>query len=178
MQDEQISPAKGGLNSARSWQVGLVNLSLAARDSDSMGGPHTPTGVPRSKETAPSQVPTVELCLGSYGGPTGGAVPYERGTPAVNTREVAKEMDRARGRERERDGVRERRRGEQRRARVRGPPGPGWVGSSPAVPALAGHVLLLISPPVSSQMPLVSRTNGVCHLPGLTCSFASYLPWR
>ena len=32
-------------------------------------------------KTAPSQDLTVALCLGSYGGPTGGAVSYERGTP-------------------------------------------------------------------------------------------------
>jgi len=30
------------------------------------------TGVPRSKETAPPQDPTVGLCLGTYGGPRGG----------------------------------------------------------------------------------------------------------
>ena len=38
------------------------------------------TGVPRSQETPPSKDPTVALYLGSYGGPGGGAVSYERGT--------------------------------------------------------------------------------------------------
>jgi len=42
-------------------------------------------GVPRSKETAPPQDPTVGLCLGPHGSPRGGAVSYERGTPVART---------------------------------------------------------------------------------------------
>jgi len=34
-------------------------------------------------ETPPSQDPTVRLYLGSYSGPRGGALSYERGTPVV-----------------------------------------------------------------------------------------------
>ena len=45
-------------------------------------------GVPRSKETASLQDHTVGLCLGPYGGPRGGAVPYERGTPVFYPKEV------------------------------------------------------------------------------------------
>ena len=39
------------------------------------------TKVPRSYETAPPQDPAVALCLGTYGGPRGVGVSYERGTP-------------------------------------------------------------------------------------------------
>ena len=39
------------------------------------------TGVPRASETSPSQDPTAGLYLGSYGGPRGRAVSYERSTP-------------------------------------------------------------------------------------------------
>ena len=39
------------------------------------------TGIPDSKETASSQDPTVDLCLGPYGGPRGVEVASERGTP-------------------------------------------------------------------------------------------------
>jgi len=39
------------------------------------------TGVPRSYETAPPWDPTVAICQGPCGGPGGGAVSYERGTP-------------------------------------------------------------------------------------------------
>ena len=41
------------------------------------------TGVPHSYETAHSQDPTVGLCLGPYGGPRGGAIFYEQGTPVA-----------------------------------------------------------------------------------------------
>ena len=40
-------------------------------------------GVPRSQETAFPQDPAVGLCLGPFGGPRGGAVSYERGTPIL-----------------------------------------------------------------------------------------------
>ena len=45
------------------------------------------TGVPRSQENAPPQVPTAGLCVGPYGGPRGKAVPHERGIPAVGLHE-------------------------------------------------------------------------------------------
>ena len=38
-------------------------------------------GVPRSQEVAAPEKPTVGLYLRPYGGPKGGAVSYERGTP-------------------------------------------------------------------------------------------------
>ena len=38
-------------------------------------------GVPRLHENAPPYDPTGGLCLGPYGGPRGGDVSYERGTP-------------------------------------------------------------------------------------------------
>ena len=41
----------------------------------------TPTGVPRSQETASRWDPTVGLCLGPYGGPRGWAFSYERVIP-------------------------------------------------------------------------------------------------
>ena len=41
------------------------------------------TGIPRSQETAFSQDPIVGLCLGPYGGPRGGAVFNEQGTPVT-----------------------------------------------------------------------------------------------
>ena len=44
------------------------------------------TGETRSKETPPSQDPTVALCLGTYGAPRGVGVPYERGTHVVRVR--------------------------------------------------------------------------------------------
>ena len=39
------------------------------------------TGVPRSQKNASSYDPTLGLFLGTYGGPRGGRVSYERGTP-------------------------------------------------------------------------------------------------
>ena len=41
------------------------------------------TGVPRAKETAAPEGPTVCLCLWPYGGPRGRAFSYERGTPVT-----------------------------------------------------------------------------------------------
>ena len=43
----------------------------------------TPTGAPRSYETAPPYDPTIGLYLGPYGGPRGGALSYDRGTPVL-----------------------------------------------------------------------------------------------
>jgi hypothetical protein len=37
-----------------------------------------------------AQDPTVGLCLGPYGGPSGGGVSYERGTPAERSQQFAR----------------------------------------------------------------------------------------
>ena len=43
------------------------------------------TGLHRSSERTAPQVPTVALCLETYGDPKGVGVPYEQGTPAGET---------------------------------------------------------------------------------------------
>ena len=65
-----------------------------------VGVPQHATGTPRSLETPPSGDPTVGLYLGFYGGPRGGALSCERGTPVylayprtlhnANTRQIPK----------------------------------------------------------------------------------------
>ena len=45
----------------------------------------SPTGVPRSLETVSPSDPAVGLCLGPYGGPGGGSISYERGTPVLDS---------------------------------------------------------------------------------------------
>ena len=42
----------------------------------------------RSKENATPWDPTVGICAGPFGGPTGVAVSYERGTPAATLRSM------------------------------------------------------------------------------------------
>ena len=43
------------------------------------------TGIPRVLEIATPWDPAVGPCLGSYGGPRGGAFSYERGTPVIGS---------------------------------------------------------------------------------------------
>ncbi|KAJ1478951.1 hypothetical protein T484DRAFT_2910247 [Baffinella frigidus] len=57
--------------------------SLKKAAEAAMGGSDKVTGGPRSVESASPWDPTVGLCLGPYGGPRGGVVSHERGTPVT-----------------------------------------------------------------------------------------------